>query len=223
MRLPHATIHQFILLIIAFVFAMMISSCNFLFHSTTTIVTPSQSPSVKAIQRIEPTTPIISVASVTPVTAISLSATPSPTSVTGCQFVYSLPAKVEVEYLIGSSLYTTYKSVTLNVTSETSTLQIIPYNGTQRSHPVTRSAAESAFADIISYLCNLEPLSSGQSEQPVHSPLWRMVLELGGGDRRTITSQGIILIENQAYTDISVSNVGDPALLLGDLAHQQPH
>jgi hypothetical protein len=149
---------------------------------------------------------------------------PAPTEpepVRGCAFQYSTPALVSLEYLIGSSRYPEYRSITLDIGPEANSLKVVPREGSERTYPLPASLAQSSLRGLVEYLCGLEALPSAASTYPAHSPDWRMRLTLEGGGDWTITSTGVVLINGRPYTDMNPSNVSDPGSLMGDLTDKQ--
>lgn len=203
---------SFLYLCLLVVVSSCVSSVKPTLPVSTSLPSPGPGVSSESVSTVPTQTPAVTPA------ATSL---PPTASAPGCQFVYSIPARINVEYMIGSSLYLYYKSITLEVNYEDSTLQVTPQEGSVTVYSLTPSVAESTLHNILVYLCKLEHLPGGQSDQPVHSPVWQMTLKLAGGEEWTIVSTGVILIEGQAYTDINASDIKEPGILLGDLAEKQ--
>lgn len=192
------------------------SSCTSSVTTALPTSTSSSSPRPAAsLTSISPTldqTPLV-----IPTTTSTTPASSTPMS--GCQFVYSIPARIQIEYLIGSLSYFYYKSITLEVNDETSTLHIVPQEGNETVRPITPDVGKYTLSDVLTYLCRLERLPAGEPDQPVHSPIWQMTLKLAGSDEWTIVSTGVVLIEGQVYTDINVSDK-EPGILLRELAER---
>jgi hypothetical protein len=59
----------------------------------------------------------------------------------------------------------------------------------------------------------------GQAQPPVHSPVWQMRFDLGSSGRWRIRSEGIILIDSNAYTDSHIADK-DPSAVLAELVQR---
>ena len=155
-------------------------------------------------------------------TTTSIPASSTSASISGCQFVYSIPARINLEFV---ALLSYYKSITLDVNHKSSTLRIVLREGNETVRSLPPALGESTLRDILAYLCGLERLPPGDSS-PITGLSWQMSLELEG-NQWVIMDSGVISIlsieSNEEYLAREIQlDFKNPASLLLDLAEIPP-